>query len=270
MRKETLLAGLHQPLLQALTKVVVANSTGFAAQVWSSWPSNVASCLCRQSRTRMQNSTSRAGLGCSVAQGSLLSVAATGCSGLSAVLCCCCCLSAGPAGSRTVESAPPQPWQTGSRLGRICPRKSTRQRQLLAHAGRARLFQSPEVKAAWLSPCTLGQQDSVCHIPGMLHWLRRALATWSNAANHCAWLCVTVQGQDCHWWQVMLLDVAAVYAAAFAAAGVALRATCRLLKRPAGPKVSQLHTHILAEGLGTPSPPQSPVHASGCKAAKVD
>lgn len=87
-----------------------------------------------------------------------------------------------------------------------------------------------------------------------------------NAAS----LCVTVQGQDCHWWQVLLLDVAAVYAAAFAAAGVALRAAYSLLKRPAGPKVSQLHTRTQAEGPGTPSPPQSPVHASGYKAAKAD
>lgn len=37
VRKETLLAEQHQPLLQALRKVVVANSTGFKAQVWSNW-----------------------------------------------------------------------------------------------------------------------------------------------------------------------------------------------------------------------------------------
>lgn len=40
MRKETLLAGHHQPLLDALMQVVVANNGAFQAQVlWHAWAS---------------------------------------------------------------------------------------------------------------------------------------------------------------------------------------------------------------------------------------
>lgn len=150
VRKETLLAGQHQPLLQALMKVVVANSTGFKAQ------------------------------------------------------------------ARLVAA------------------------RLKAH------------------PRSPGEQAA--------DWVAYALASPRGSGSF-----LHTQGQDCHWWQIMLLDVAAVYAAALAAAGVALRSAYRLLKRPAGPKVSQLHTRAQAEGPGTPSPPQSPVHSSaGYKATKAD
>lgn len=81
------------------------------------------------------------------------------------------------------------------------------------------------------------------------------------------------QGQDCTWYQILLLDVLAVYAAVLVTAAVLLRLAYKLLRKPAGPAASDLRVRTRvpeARGPGTPSPPQSPVHGSGYKAHKEE
>jgi hypothetical protein len=81
------------------------------------------------------------------------------------------------------------------------------------------------------------------------------------------------QGQDCTWYQILLLDVLAVYAVALVTAAVLLRLAYKLLCKPAGPAAYDLRVRTRvpeARGPGTPSPPQSPVHASGYKAHKEE
>jgi hypothetical protein len=79
-----------------------------------------------------------------------------------------------------------------------------------------------------------------------------------------------------HWWQVLLLDVAAVYAVSALVVLQLFRALLRLLRKPAGPPAQDLQRGgavgrraLQQEGPGTPSPPQSPAHSSaGYKAGK--
>jgi hypothetical protein len=106
-------------------------------------------------------------------------------------------------------------------------------------------------KTAWM-PCIH------THITQQTHW------------------CVVAQGQDMHWWQVLLLDVAAVYALGALVASQLALALLWLLKKPAGPPAQALQRDGLVgsramqpEEPGTPSPPQSPVHSSaGYKSGK--
>lgn len=77
------------------------------------------------------------------------------------------------------------------------------------------------------------------------------------------------------WWQVLLLDVAAV-AAAVAAASLAvlmvlLRLLAALFRRPAGGAPTD-QFRLEEDAPGTPSPAQSPValHEAGHKAGKGD
>jgi hypothetical protein len=85
---------------------------------------------------------------------------------------------------------------------------------------------------------------------------------------------MAVQGQDCTWYEILLLDVLAVYAAALVTCAVLLRLAHKLLKKPAGPTAYDIRVRSRvqeARGPGTPSPPQSPVHSSaGYKAHKED